>query len=38
MLIRLPHTNIEFPKLGARILLPRISSAIKIAPHKKTTM
>src|SRR5581483_3797863 len=35
--IRLPHTKIELPKLGASTRLPTISRDINTAPLRKTT-
>jgi hypothetical protein len=35
--IKLPQTNIELPKLGAKTRLPAISSAINTAPLTNTT-
>ena len=35
--IKLPQTKIELPKLGAKIRLPAISSAMSTAPLTNTT-
>jgi len=35
--IRLAQTKIEFPKKGAKTLLPTISNPIRTAPEKKAT-